>query len=353
MRVLHEDRSRGEITLGLDTLDDLWTLRNLIQEGDLVTATTYRTAEGADDKIRAEKQEKRPMTLGVRVESVEWHDFDDHLRVLGLIETGPQDHGRHHTLAFRDEPGTRLTLQKRDGRIHEWQRRLLREAEEATKRPQVLMLAIDDSEAQFGQLASYGLRVLGTLPASGVGKRFGDPEKAKRQFYDEVLRSLKALRADPGVPFLVVGPGWWRDEFLEHAREREPALVAGAQTDGTSQGGRAGLQEALRRDLVEKVVKEHRVQVETAQVREVLARIAKGDGTVAYGPAEVLQAVQAGAAEEVLVTDEAVRHATFEALLDEADRTRCAVHVVSTSHDAGQQLQRFGGLAALLRFALG
>lgn len=348
MKVLRKDRAKGVLRLRIDSLDDLWTLRNLIQSGDLVTADTVRTAEVQDDKIRSDKGEKKRMRLGVRVEQVEWHDFDDHLRVLGTIETGPQDHGRHHTHVIRDQ-GDRLEITKR-GPLQRWHFRLLDDAEAATQRPQVILLAIDDAEAQFGILKSYGLQVIGTLSATGQGKRFGDPEEAKRRFYEEVLRSLSTIRRDPETPFIVVGPGWWREEFLQFASEKNPALVAGAATDGTSQGGRAGLQEALRRGMIEQVARDHRVAQDTAKVEEVLRRIAQDEGLVAYGPEEVRRAVEMGAAEELLVTDEVVRTGGHPEIMDAAEKTRCHVHVMATSHEAGAQLDRLSGVAALLRF---
>ncbi len=354
MKQLKVDVGQGILKLRIDTLDDLWTLRNLIGTGDLVTASTTRTAESAGDKLRPEKAEKKRMTLGIRVEDVEWHGFADHLRVHGVIESGPQDLGSHHTLVFKDERGTELTIQKRDGRIHAWQKDIIRQAEQATKEPQVLLLAIDDTEAQFGQLQSYGLRPLGALPAGGQGKRFAakDSGAAKKRFYDEVLTSLKTLRTDPSIPFLVVGPGWWREEFIDHATAKDSALMQGVRTDGTSQAGVAGLREALQRGVVAQVARDHRVHTETERVDQVYEHMGKDDGLCAYGPQEVLSAVQAGAAEEVLLTDVSVRENTHPAVIAAAEENRTAVHIVSTSHDAGERLQRLGGVAANLRFAL-
>src|SRR5207245_638616 len=100
----------------IDTLDDLWTLRNLVVPGDRVTADTFRTAPATGDKLREAKMEKRPVRLTVRAETVAWHDFDDHLRVLGPIESG-QDVGAHHTLALR--PGDDVQVRKR-GPLAAW-----------------------------------------------------------------------------------------------------------------------------------------------------------------------------------------------------------------------------------------
>lgn len=351
MKRLKTDVQTGFLRLQVDTLDDLWHLRNLVQPGDLVTMDTHRTAESTGDRIREGKQEKKRMRLGVRVESVEWHDFDDHLRVHGVIETGPQDHGKHHTHVVRDEPGTRVDVQKRPP-LQRWQLDLVRQAEDESQAPQVVLLAIDDSEAQFAVLRGYGLQWLGSLPAGGQGKQFKGAEGAKRAFYDEAANTLRTLRTGPDVAAIVVGPGWWREEFLDHVQQKDPGLAQGVLTDGTSQGGRGGVQEALRRGLIQKVARDHRIHWETEKVEEVMARVARPDGLVAYGPAEVQQAVDAGAAEEVLITDRAVREGRFDEVLRRAEATRCAVHVVASGHDAGHRLEQFSGVAALLRFAV-
>jgi protein pelota len=340
----------GKLHLVIDSMDDLWALRTLIRSGDLVTASTTRTAEAATDKIRAEKLEKKRMHLGVRVEDIEWHDFDDHLRVHGTIETGPQDHSKHHTLILKD-PGSDVRIEK-PGPLTRWQLELVDAAVAETTRPRAVLVAIDDEEAQFGQLTAYGLRLLGTLRASGQGKRVEtkDSTNAKKAFYDEVAASLQTLRPDSSVPLLVVGPGWWREEFLAHAARRAPAAVDGALTDGVSQGGAAGLREALKRGMVAKLARDHRVQVETEYVEDVFARIAKSEGLVAYGPAEVAAAAARGAIETLLVADTAVRAGTHDDTLRAAEAARAKVHVVSTGHDAGHRLASLGGIAALLRF---
>lgn len=347
MRLLKKDVHEGFLHLQMDSLDDLWTLRSLIQPGDRVTADTVRTAESTGDKIREAKMEKRRVRLGVRAESVEWHDFDDHLRVLGPIESGPQDMGRHHTLILRPD-GMDVQLQARHP-LQAWQLRLVEEAVAASKRPHLLLLAIDDSEAQFALLKSYGIQMLGSLPSAGQGKRHEGAALAKQQFYAQTLESLKLLRSDPGIPFVVVGPGWWREEFLQFVQAKAPQVGAGAITEGTSQGGRAGIHEAVKRGLVERVARGHRVGQEAALVEELMERIAKGN-SAAYGAAEVQRTIEVGAAEHLLVTDQVVRSGAAAQALAAAEAARARVTILSTGHEAGQRLQQMGGWAAFLRF---
>ena len=78
----------GEIRLFPESIDDLWHLRHLIHEGDLVFATTFRSVDAASDKIRPEKVEKRPVRLGVRIGRVEFSEHGVRLRLTGIIEHG-------------------------------------------------------------------------------------------------------------------------------------------------------------------------------------------------------------------------------------------------------------------------
>lgn len=349
MKLVHLDRSEGFLRLRLDTLDDLWCVRTLLAAGDHVTAQTMRTAETQGDRVRETKAPKRPVRLTVEARDVEWHDFDDHVRVLGPITAGPFDVGKHHTIMLTPD-GMDVEISKRDG-VQDWHVRLVRQAEATSQEPHVLLLAVDDSEAQFATVRSYGLQRVGTLQSGSQGKRYAGAEEAKRRFYDETMRSLRLLRRPPDLPCMVVGPGWWREEFVAHVQAADPALAQGLETDGTSQGGRAGLQEALRRGLVQRLAQESRVTRETELVERVLAGLA-GRHPVAIGAEEVKRAVTAGAAEDLLITDVQVRGGAHNGLLMAAESARATLVIVSTRHEAGERLDRLGGLAALLRFAL-
>ena len=60
MKVIFRDLRHGEIKLMPENLDDIWHLYNIIEEGDLVRAVTFRTSENEKtDKLRAKKAEKK------------------------------------------------------------------------------------------------------------------------------------------------------------------------------------------------------------------------------------------------------------------------------------------------------
>ena len=111
MRILGQNPADNSISIRLETDDDSWHLYNVVEVGDLVTASTTRREEKSADKINNERMEKKRMTLGVRVEKIEFSEDDMRIKLLGTIEKGPQDIGQHHTLMI--EVGDNLSISKK------------------------------------------------------------------------------------------------------------------------------------------------------------------------------------------------------------------------------------------------
>ncbi|HWG91420.1 MAG TPA: mRNA surveillance protein pelota [Candidatus Thermoplasmatota archaeon] len=349
MKVLHQDAREGVIRVRPDSLDDLWTLQQLVERGDVAKALTFRAPEEAKtDAARQGKVEKRPMVLGVRVEDVEFHEFANRLRILGIIVEGPQDHSQHHTLNI--EAHTELEVRKPRWKDHHLQ--MLKEAVEATAKPLVVLLAIEENEAVVAALRQYGVAKLADIAGHVSGKRYAQDGRAdEAAFFDEVLMALRDYRKE-GQPLVVLGPGFAKERFLAYARGKEPEHVKGAAVEATGQAGMTGIHEAIKRGVVDRVQKDSRVAKDTHTVERVLEAMAKDD-PVAYGPREVEHALDSGAVELLLVTDRLVRDGKADAWLTKAKGTGAEAHIVSTSHEAGQKLENLTGVAALLRFRLG
>lgn len=328
-----------------DTLDDLWHLYNLVEAGDLVTATTQRTVTVGRGDASEEKAGKRTVTLTVQVERVEFHDFANRLRVLGPI-VGTEEQGRYHTLNI--EPLDELNIAKpEEWKDHHVQR--VSEAVRAGQRPLVVFVAIEEGEATLAVLRQYGLQEAGVVPGPGSGKRTGK-EEDRGPWFGEILLGLRNLVPETGT-VLIVGPGFAKEHLHRWLKDKAPELARRCLVDSTSHAGIVGIREAMKRGLVDRVDKEARVALETRLVEKVLEAIA-ADQPNAYGLAEVHRALEAGAASLLLVTDRAVREGRAEELLALAKRTQCEAHVVSTGHEAGKRLDLMGGCAALLRYAL-
>lgn len=348
MKVLARDRESGSVKIRIDSLDDLWHVHELVEPGDVASALTWRTAEtDRKETDRAGKAEKRPMVLGVRVESVEFHAFSNRLRLLGPIVEGPQDLGNYHTIVV--EPSTELSLWKPRGfRKHHDER--LEEAVAATAKPLVVFLAIEENEAVVAVLRQYGVQRMAEVFGHQSGKQYATTRGEEEAFFEEVAMALRDYRPE-GAPLLVVGPGFAKERFMSHMRSKHAALVKGAAIEATGQAGMTGIHEALKRGSVDRVAKDNRVARETLLVERFLEALAT-NRPVVYGAAQTRRAAEMGAVDVLLVTDKLLREGPGEEFLDLARNMGSEAHVVSTLHEAGARFAALGGVAALLRYAI-
>jgi protein pelota len=106
-----------------------------------------------------------------------------------------------------------------------------------------------------------------------------------------------------------------------------------------------------------KTLKTLRISEETEVVEEILKRLGKEEGTVAYGFEQVKHAAAQSAVERLILTDKFLRESDddkrlqIEEIMETVEGKRGMVTVVSTEHEAGNQLNGLGGVAALLRFS--
>lgn len=338
MRVLHKDLRYGRIRVYVDSMDDLWYLKNVIRCGESVKMLSFRSKEEASDKLREKKSEKVPMMLTISVESIEFHPFSNYLRLRGRITDGPEALGEYHTLTV--QPGTELTIIKESW--SESELTLLREAEESSKRAKLLIVSIDDEEATLAVVRSYGIEKLATISSNRSGKQYAEKSSWQREFFGSVAAEVQR-RMEESTKLAVVGPGFIKDSFVEFL-SRERVIV-----ESTSDEGMNGVKEAIKKGVLKRADSELRVAEEYELMDELLNMLRKDSALSALGD-EVKRALEAGAAEKLLVLDEKLHDSTE--LIELARKTGCRVYVISSEHEAGVTLRSFGGVAALLRFKL-
>ena len=330
--------SHGEIRLFAESVDDLWHLSHLVRPGDLVFATTFRSVELVQDKIRPEKPEKKPVRLGIRVEGVAFHPYANRLRISGVIQHGV-DEGSHHTINL--DAGSELSV------IKTWRQVDLDRIERAMKASTsgaVHILAVEEGEAELYRIRQFGPEIVTTV-VQGSGK--GSDPGGRANLFERVA----ALVGEITGSVVIAGPGFVKDEVAKYLREKIPDLKDRCITVETKRSGRGAVTEALGKGVLEKITGDLQLKREAELLDTFLGRMGRGE-PVAYGKAEVEEAVSAGAAEQVLVIDDMVRNRDIADLLEWAERTRSKVTVFSSLFDPGTQLLALGGIAAILRYRM-
>jgi protein pelota len=352
MRITHQDMKQGVIEVLPETLDDLWHLSHIIESKDLLSSkTTRRIQDTSGEKIRSDRGIKKTFYLGIRVESVNFHLYTGKLRATGTIEKGPEELvplGSHHTLEIK----LNIPIKIKKEKWSRWTIKRLKQAIEASKKLSAIILVLEDDVADLGLIRQYGVEYYGPIMGQVSGKRIVQKDRRKTviHFYETVIDALKKFKEVQNL--VIAGPGFVKGDFQNYLTEKYPEIAKKAIVESTGTGGRVGIREILKKGTIEKMTAENRVAWEMRSVNRVLEEIAKSSSKVAYGKKEVMNAINAGAAEELLVLDKMVRHEDMEKPMDVVESMGGKVILVSSEHEGGKQLEALGGLAALLRYRM-
>ncbi|MCL2149168.1 MAG: mRNA surveillance protein pelota [Methanomassiliicoccaceae archaeon] len=340
MRILGRDAGAGSISIMLEADEDIWHLFNVLEGGDLVTASTTRREEKAADKLRAERAEKKRMTLGVRAEKIEFSEEDVRLRVLGTIEEGPQDIGQHHTLVF--EAGEGLAITKDRWRASQVDR--LERAVRESRRPRILFVSLDQDDAVIAVLRQFGLKEVASVRSMRPGKQYEERHR-EDSYHREIIEKVAPLAAE-GMPIVLLGPGFEKESLAESLRKEG---YKGVHLHHTGQSGMAGVNELMKTGMGAAVLRESSVGAEMEAVERLMSEIGR-DGLAAYGPKEIASAAEDGAVETLLILDSLLRAQDMDDVIREVESRQGGVMVVSGQHDSGKALAALGGMGALLRY---
>ena len=340
MRILEQDADNGSISIMLEADEDVWHLFNVLEKGDLVTASTTRREDKPADKLRAERSEKKRMILGIRTEKIEFSEDDIRLRVLGTIETGPQDIGQYHTLIF--EVGESLLITKtkwKDSQIG----RLDRAVKESRK-PKILFISLDQDDAVIAVLRQFGLKEIAAIRSMRSGKQY--EEKTKEDgYHKEIIQKIEPLVSDD-MPIVLLGPGFEKESLAEDLKGQG---YKGIHVHHTGQSGMAGVNELIKTGMGAAILRESSVGMEMEAVEKLMSEIGK-DGLATYGPNEVADAANAGAVETLLILDSKLREQDMDDIIRTVESQQGRVLIVSGQHDSGKVLSALGGMGALLRY---
>jgi len=347
MKVLFKDLKHGEIKLMPENLDDIWHLFNIIENGDLVRALTFRTDEQKNDKIRSKKVEKKRIKIGLRISEIKFHEFSDRLRIHGKIEEGPQDLGSFHTLNISADKMDKISIIKEKWKDYQLER--IDDAVKHSKQAIVTFISIDEDNATIAILRQSGVQWIADIDSKRSGKMF-DSKNTEKEYFGEVLSVARKNKTEKSK-LVVVGPGFAKEHFVKYGQEKDPIVFEkfGVHTTGCS--GMNGIYEAIKTGVVEQITKENRVAFETGFIEKLFEEIKK-DGLATYGESEVKNALLNGAVDRLLITDILVRRKKGEQFLKLAKQNNSEFTIINTMHESGKKFEGIGGIGALLRFKI-
>ncbi len=334
MRIINKDFKRGVKLIVTDN-EDLWLLRKIIQKGDIVGSNSSRLI-----KINDKEGVRKKFYIELRVNKVEFSSTLN-LRVMGVIinEISDVPKGVHHSLTI--SVGTELIIKK------EWDylsKNYLMKAEQQSIK--ALIVIINSSQADF-LLLSNNVKELFTINASLPPKDLPGYDNAYNSFLDEVAKSIKEKVNNK--PVIIAGPAFYPDELIKRLKGLR-VIKAHCYHQGI-----VGAKELINNGVINELLKNNEVIIETRLVNEFLKRVNK-DSKVCYGFSDVQRAVNEGRVSDLLISEsliksfrEGKRFKELETLINTAESIKSRVEFISELHEAGKQFKKFG-IGALLRY---
>jgi protein pelota len=346
VRLLFQDPVTGLRRLRLETPSDLWRIARIVRPGDLVGASTTRRDPEAPMDVAGAERSRRRVFLTVRATQVEFHGFSKHVRITGPIVEGPFDIGRHHTLDLTE--GDDVTLARAE--LTPGDRAILEEGLAGKGDPTIVIAAVDWGDSSIVRVRGRAIEPVADVRRSIAGKRYpgGQGEKDRASYVAE-LEGLVVKEATDAHVLLVVGPGFLKEELSRRIQEHAPELARRMRVYPTAESGRVGVDELLKSGRASEALR-GTVAAEEAEVVERLVRALAGGTRAAVGVEEVREAVDAGATETILVSEELLPDATVIPILDRSRGSKSRIFVVRTDGEPGARLAALGGIGAILRY---
>jgi len=348
MKIIHFDPKKGA-KLRIVSPEDLWTLRRIIEPGDIVYGVVFRKVKIGGEEERARVARER-FYVGIKVDKVEY--LADRIRLIGeIVESEQLPRGATQSIEFGI--GDEIRIEKT------WplyQQKLLHEAEKLSRIPKLLVCVLDDEQANIGLFTFEQIRKLARVELGLAKKRYEKKELgALKKLAKKIIQFFDEYNCES---LLLASPLFWKDKLFEQIIQIKPELKEKVILESVSTGSERAFTELLGKDLLKNILKYSRALKEHRLIEKFTALLAT-NGPVAYGFTEVREAAEQGAIDTLLITERAIMDAREKGEYDEIERlikavesTRGEVHILSSELEPGQKLDGLGGFGAILRWKI-
>lgn len=221
------------------------------------------------------------------------------------------------------------------------------------------LVVMDKRECAIGYLRGTSIKMVEYLTSGVPGKtraggqssaRFARVrEEAAKEFYYRISDILnKEFLGKKEVKGIILGgPGPTKEEFVEYLNNEIRKKIIGVKDiTYTDESGLHDLVEKSHDLLANEIV----IQEKIIMTR-FFEKLGKEPNKVVYGINEVKEALDLGAVDIVLVSED-YDEKVIEELEGLCEKTGCKIQLISTDTREGKQLKDLSGVAAILRYEL-
>lgn len=346
--------------------EDMWHAYNLIREGDVVTATTFRKI--ARDSGAGSESERIKLKLSVQVEGIEYDGEGHQIRLKGrnLTENEHVKLGAYHTIELDLQRAFTLHKERWDSLDIE----RIKQCSDPAASADLAVLLISEGLAHLclvGRTCTLTRAKIEVNLPRKRGAAAAGYDKALDTFHQRVFNAIvRHVDWDIVKCLVIAGPGFAKDSFreyldLEAQRKEIRTLILNRSKMVLAQASSAykhAIKEVLASPGVAAQIKDTKAAQETAALLEFMTMLGNDPARAFYGPGHVRAAHELGAIQTLLISDSLFRTADaqmrqrYAGLVEEVEAGGGKAYIFSGAHASGEQLNQLTGVAAVLRFPL-
>ncbi|KAI9094654.1 hypothetical protein DFS34DRAFT_628608 [Phlyctochytrium arcticum] len=363
---IERDRS-GSVTLLPEEAEDMWHAYNLIAKDDQLKSTTIRRVVSESATGSTDKSTVRTV-LTIRVAEVEFDTQACMLRVAGrnIVENKFVKMGAYHTIDL--ELNRNFTLLKPEWDVISLER--IDDACNVAARAEIAAVVLQEGLANICLMTQNMTIVRQRIETNIPRKRRGSSTnhaKGMARFFDQVYQAiLRHVNFDIVKVLIIASPGFVKEALYDYI------FATAIRTDNKtilenrskflqvycSSGQKHALTEVLQQHQVQSQLSDTKYSQEVRSLERFYINLANDPDKAFYGYKHVVLAAERGAVEVLMVTDALFRSAdvptrrNYIKLVEQVRATGGTVHVFSSLHTSGEQLNQLTGVAAILNFPL-
>ncbi|KAL7247958.1 hypothetical protein ACSBR2_002793 [Camellia fascicularis] len=344
----------GTVKIFLEQPDDLWLVYNLIAVGDVITSQTSR-------KVNNKNQSRVNINLEIKVTAIDYSKGSSVLRVRGKNRV-VNEHvhaGSFHTLEL--EKNKEFTLEKKV-----WDTKAMETMEDGHDGVVGYDLGVVLMEEGLAHVFLVGNNSVSKHCAKIVERV--DPKTGLNKFFESVLCAFMKHIDWNMVRCAVIGsPGKIKAEFRQYilseaqrssklkSIENKKSCILLANTNS---GKENCLNEVLHNITVTNFIRDIKATVEIKAMKEFTDLLSSNSDRACYGLKSVEAAQELSAIKTLMITDELFKNAEiamrkkYTGLIKSVKEARGKALVLSSMHVSGEELAKFTGIVAVLRFPM-
>lgn len=357
----------GSVHLLPQGAEDLWHAYNLIAPGDEVRSVSYRKVQ-KESNTGSSTSEKIKLNVTVKVEKIDFDPQDLSLRLKGrnVADNRFIKLGQYHTLE--------LSLQ-RDFWLHKhnWDSVYLDRIDQACDvraLAEIAAVVMEQGIAHVCLITPFMTRLMAKVELSIPRKRPGNQDqrtKKLHQFYNNLIEAIRRQIDFEVVKCVIVAsPSFFKDDFLkymlEEAAKGDMKTITGNKHKflavHSSSGYLHEIDAIMKDKAVQAQIADTKAFQDVAAMENFIRMLAVDFDRVTFGLNHVEAALDRGAVEQLLITDELFRSSVvserqrYVRLVEQVKASGGQVFVFSRMHQSGERLAGMTGVAAILRYAI-